>query len=148
LVPIDENELKPDPVKVSVTAAAPTVSGVTGATEVITGAIELAIPTPKPLVRVYVRPLLPAPVLVKDNEQSRGVPVVALTTIVAVPAVGLVIAAPEIALATPLIVEFVMSPRQFAESGVNVPPATPGVLYVLRDNVAPYSKLEPSNAIG
>jgi hypothetical protein len=47
LVPRIENELKPDPVRVSVTAAAPTVSGVAGLTEVMTGATVLAMPTPK-----------------------------------------------------------------------------------------------------
>lgn len=86
--------------------------------------------------------------LVTVNEQSKGAPVTAVTTIVAVPVVGLVIAAPLIALSMPLIVEFVMSARQSAESAVYVPPAAPGVLYVLSDNVAPYSKLEPSKAIG
>jgi hypothetical protein len=49
LVPSDEYELKPDPVKVSVTGVPPTVSGVVGLTEVMTGATSLASPTPKAL---------------------------------------------------------------------------------------------------
>lgn len=93
----DENELKPEPVRVSVTAAAPTVIGVVGETDEITGATELASPKPRPFTRGNTAPLLPAPVFVTVKEQSNGDPATAPTTIVAVPAVGLVIAAPLIA---------------------------------------------------
>jgi hypothetical protein len=142
-----EYELKPDPVRVTVVAGAPTVSEVP-LEAVITAATPLAPPRPRALTSGNPNWLLPAPVLVTVNEQSRGDPVAAVSTIVAVPEVGLVIAAPLMASATPLIVECVMSAKQFAESAVYAPPAAPGVLYVLSDNVAPYSKPEPSKTIG
>jgi hypothetical protein len=141
LVPRMEYELKPDPVRVSVTAAAPTVSGVVGLTEVMTGATVLAMPTPKAPARLKTFVLLPAPVpLVTVNPQASGV-ATDVTTIDAVPAVGLVMA--EVASAcvtvTPLTVSvavFVISVKQAALSEL------------VRDTVAPYSKPEPSNATG
>jgi hypothetical protein len=42
-----ENELKPDPVRVTGVAAAPTTSGVVAFDELITGATRLAVPIPK-----------------------------------------------------------------------------------------------------
>jgi hypothetical protein len=136
-----EYELKPDPVRVSVTAAAPTVRAVVGLTEAMTGATVLAMPTPKAPARLKTFVLLPAPVpLVTVNPQAAGV-AMDVTTIVAVPAVGLVMA--EVASAfvtvTPLTVSlavFVISVRQAAGS------------VLVRDTVAPYSKPEPSKATG
>jgi hypothetical protein len=136
-----EYELKPDPVRVSVTAAAPTVRAVVGLTEVTTGATVLAMPTPKAPARLKTAVLLPAPVpLVTVKPQASGV-ATEVTTIVAVPAVGLVMA--EVASAfvtvTPLTVSvavFVISVKQAALS------------VLVRDTVAPYSKPEPSKVTG
>jgi hypothetical protein len=90
-----ENELKPEPVKVTVVAAEPTVMGVVELEDVITGATSLASPTPKAFRRGNLARLFPAPVLVTVNAHIAAV--VGVTARVAVPAVGLVIAAPVIA---------------------------------------------------
>jgi hypothetical protein len=84
------NELKPEPVKVTVDAADPAVIGVVELEDVMTGATTLVSPMPKAFGRLKTAPLLPVPVLVKVRPQTvlEGV---AATTTTAEPAVGLVI---------------------------------------------------------
>jgi hypothetical protein len=136
-----ERLLNPEPVKVTAVAAEPTVTGVVGVAEVMIGATVLAAPTPKAPARLETSVLLPAPVPLVIVRPQTGVPVRAVTTIVAVPEVGLVIVAPAIACVTvtPLIVSvavFVMSVKQAAVSEL------------VSDKAAPNSKPEPSKVTG
>jgi hypothetical protein len=128
-----EYELKPDPVRVTVVAGAPTTMGVVAFEAVMTGATVLASPTPKAPASSVTAPLLPAPVLVTVIAQSAAV--TAVIGSVTVPVVGLVIVVTT-ALAIVPMVALVMSVSQAPASAVYVP-GLPGA-YVLSEAVAPY----------
>lgn len=135
-----EYELKPDPVRVTVSAAEPTTRGVVLPVDaVITGATLLATPTPKAPARFVTVVLLPAPVpLVTVKPQASGV-ATDVTTIVAVPVVGLVMAdvARAFVTVTPLTVSVAVLVISVKQAALSV---------LVRDTVAPYSKPEPSKA--
>jgi hypothetical protein len=136
-----DSALKPEPVNVTAEAAEPTTMGVVALVEVMIGATVLGAFTPKAAARLKTLVLLPAPVPLVTVSPHTGVLVRAVTTRVAVPVVGLVIAAPEMACVTvtPLIVSVAMLVMSVKQAAVS--PA-------VSETAAPNSKPEPSKVIG